>query len=145
MSNMRVLSVGTQVQRDANGQPIQAPTATLEVTPEEAERLAIAMNQGAIALVLRGFGDPDSVQTGGAVAQDVLSQLRGASTARTQPAARTTARRPAPRRTPPAPVVQALPPAPPKPDSLTVRIWRGDKVTQQKFELSDSTRGTPRR
>jgi Flp pilus assembly protein CpaB len=42
MENMRVLSVGTRVERDAEGKPIEAATATLEVTPEEAERLAIA-------------------------------------------------------------------------------------------------------
>ena len=48
MSNMLVLSVGTEVQRDAQGKPINATTVTLAVTPEEAERLAIAMNTGAI-------------------------------------------------------------------------------------------------
>src|SRR6476661_6156383 len=56
MENMRVLSVGTNVERDAEGKAIQAATATLEVTPEEAERLAIAVSQGTIQLVLRGYG-----------------------------------------------------------------------------------------
>jgi pilus assembly protein CpaB len=63
MSNMRVLSVGADVSKGDDGKPINATTAALEVTPEEAERLAIAMNQGTIQLVLRGYGDPDSIRT----------------------------------------------------------------------------------
>src|SRR5215207_5517969 len=65
MSNMRVLSVGTQVERGADGKPIAATIAALEVTPEESERLAIASNGGKIQLVLRGYGDPDSIKTKG--------------------------------------------------------------------------------
>ena len=38
-----MLSVGTQVYRGDDGKPIRAASATLEVTPEEAERLAIAV------------------------------------------------------------------------------------------------------
>ena len=79
MSNMLGLSVGTEVQRDTQGKPINATTVTLAVTPEEAERLAIAMNTGAIQLVLRGYGDPDSVRTKGANSGDVLNQLKGTS------------------------------------------------------------------
>src|SRR5690348_14454136 len=76
MNNMRVLSVGTQVERGDDGKAIQATTATLEVTPEQAEQLAVAVNQGTIQLVLRGYGDPDSVTTPGATSSDVLAQLR---------------------------------------------------------------------
>jgi pilus assembly protein CpaB len=149
MSNMRVLSVGSQVERGSDGNSSNATTAALEVTPEEAERLAIATHQGSIQLVLRGYGDPDSVTTSGATTADVLAQLRSAS-ARTvedpPPAARR--RAPAPR---PQPVSQAVPPpAVPEtvfqraapPESLEVRVYHGDKVTKQKF-ASDSTR-TPR-
>src|SRR5690606_28208414 len=72
MENMRVLSVGTEVQRGLDGKPINATTATLEVTPTEAERLAVAMNQGTVQLVLRGYGDPDTTDTKGARSADVL-------------------------------------------------------------------------
>ena len=76
MENMRVLSVGTRggARRRRQGRS-SATTAALEVTPEEAERLAVAVNQGSIQLVLRGYGDPDSVRTSGANSADVLSQL----------------------------------------------------------------------
>ena len=141
MTNMRVLSVGTQVQRGDDGKPIEASTATLEVTPDEAERLAIAMNQGSIALVLRGYGDPDSVRTSGARSNDVLSQLRAAEPVSPERpvARRTVAARPAPS---PAPVTPQVAAAPRRPDSLTVEVIRGEKRQPQKFEKDTSA--TPR-
>jgi len=138
MSNMRVLSVGTQVERGDDGKPIQATTATLEVTPQQAEQLAVAMNEGTIQLVLRGFGDPDSIKTPGATATDVLAQLRTAGSAHNadqDPPKRTRAR---PRPTPVAPAVRMAADPPPRPDSIVVRVYRGDKLTQQKFDQKDS-------
>ena len=141
MENMRVLSVGTRVERDAEGKAIEATTAALEVTPEEAERLAVAVSQGSIQLVLRGYGDPDSVRTKGANSSDVLSQLGSAPERAPQPAPRP-ARRAAPRPVTPAPVAVA-PPA--KPDSLTVTVFRGAEVQKQKFEKPSDQKATPQR
>jgi pilus assembly protein CpaB len=140
MENMRVLSVGTRVERDAEGKAIEATTAALEVTPEEAERLAVAVNQGSIQLVLRGYGDPDSVRTKGANSSDVLSQLGSAPERVAAPAPRPAVRRPEPRQ--PAPVVVA---PPPKPDSLTVTVFRGADVQKQKFEKPADQKATPQR
>src|SRR5262249_7627828 len=75
MSNMRVLAVGTIDQHTNDNRPIQAQTVSLEVTPDEAERLMIAQAQGRIQLSLRGYGDPDSIRTAGANSEDVLAQL----------------------------------------------------------------------
>jgi pilus assembly protein CpaB len=125
MENMRVLAIGTELQRDASGKPINAPTVTIAVTPEEAERLAVAMNQGSIAMVLRGYGDPDSVKTKGATSGDVLSQLQlGRAVAPVSAPSRRSA--PAPKPAAPAPVV-AKPAPPPRPDSATVNVYRGGK------------------
>ncbi|MEO8577924.1 MAG: Flp pilus assembly protein CpaB, partial [Gemmatimonadales bacterium] len=137
MSNMLVLSVGTEVQRDNQGKPINATTVTLAVTPEESERLAIAMNTGAIQLVLRGYGDPDSVRTLGANSTDVLKSLKGTSSivpaAPQQPAARTRIiYRPV---APQAPVVRP-PPPPPPPDSAVVNVYRAGKAEKQKFDTA---------
>jgi pilus assembly protein CpaB len=140
MENMRVLSVGHEVQRDAQGKPINAATATLEVTPDEAERLAVAASQGSIQLVLRGYGDPDSIDTKGATSNDVLSQLRltQPTPVRTVSRQAPRPRRPTPEPTPPPPPVVVE--APPKrPDSLVVKIYRGAEVTQRKFDRNDST------
>src|SRR5688500_13288215 len=84
MSNMRVLSSGTETARSEDGRPIPATVATLEVTPEESERLLIAQASGGIQLMLRGYGDPDSVVTRGATTADVERSLRDAPVA-TQP------------------------------------------------------------
>jgi pilus assembly protein CpaB len=140
MSNMRVLSVGTQVERGDDGKPIQATTATLEVTPPQAEQLAVAMNAGTIQLVLRGYGDPDSVKTPGATATDVLAQLRTAGSVRVAdpPSAPVRHTRPRPAMPAPAPVRAVADPVA-KPDSVVVRVYRGDKLSQQKFEQKDTT------
>ena len=141
MENMRVLSVGHEVQRDAQGKPINAATITLEVTPDEAERLAVATSQGSIQLVLRGYGDPDSIDTKGATSRDVLSQLRLGQPEPTRTVSRPVRRAsrapdPAPEPVPP-PVVVEVPPK--RPDSLVVRIYRGAEVSQRKFDRKDST------
>jgi len=140
MNDMRVLSVGTQVERGDDGKPIQATTATLEVTPQQAEQLAVAMNEGTIQLVLRGYGDPDSVVTAGATATDVLALLRSRTSApapKPQPEPRRVRQMPAPPPPPPPPVRTIV--ADPKRDSVVVRVYRGDKLSQQKFEQKDST------
>ena len=143
MENMRVLSVGHEVQRDANGKPINATTATLEVTPKQAEQLAVAASQGSLQLVLRGYGDPDSIDTKGATSRDVLSQLRVAPEPTPSPApVRRVRREERPRPPVPAPVVVAPPPR--APDSTVVKVYRGSQVTQQKFSRTDST-GSSRR
>lgn len=133
MSNMLVLSVGTEIQRDATGKAINATTVTLAVTPTEAERLAIAMNTGAIQLVLRGYGDPDSVRTRGATSTDVLSQLQGTPVIVAPQTTRTAPRviyRPLP---PPA---APPPPPPPPPESALVNVYRAGKATPQKFDTA---------
>ena len=124
MNDVRVLSVGTQVERGEDGKAISATTAALEVTPAEAERLAVAMNQGSIQLVLRGYGDPDSVKTAGATSNDVLGQLR----AQTELASAAPPVRRRIQRDPPPPVVTAA--ADPRPqqvarrDSTVIEVFR---------------------
>jgi pilus assembly protein CpaB len=146
MENMRVLSVGTQIIRNENGRAFRAASATLEVTPEEAERLAIAVGTGSIQLVLRGYGDPDSVRTRGATSTDVLAQLRAGPTVTVSPVADPPAPvrhhaaappKPAPAPVTP-PVVAVRPPRPRPPDSVTVQVFRAGKVSQQHFSR-DST------
>ena len=110
------------------------PAAQVLLTPEEAERLAVAQREGSIQLVLRGYGDPDSVKTDGARPNDVLSQLRSVDARRRPTPEPTAPKRPRLSAPSPAPV---QPPKtvviPPNADSVTVRIYRGDKLSQQKF------------
>ena len=59
MENMRVLAIGPANERAEDPRSIAAAVASIEVTPEEAERLAIAAARGSLQLVLRGYGEPD--------------------------------------------------------------------------------------
>lgn len=151
MENMRVLAMGTQVHRADDGRPIQTAVATLEVTPEESERLVMAQTQGQIQLTLRGYGDPDSVQTDGATTRDVVMSLREY----TPPVARPPQRRPArtgsgvqrlaPQADPivsTSPPVVVTPPPRPKPDSFSVRVLRGSKAEDKKFAKDSVRRDT---
>lgn len=142
MSNMRVLSIGAQVERGPDGRPMNATTAALEVTPLEAEQLAIAANQGRIQLVLRGYGDPDTVETRGATVSDVMRASGSSASPAPAPersTRRTTARRSTTSEPPPAPApVASPPPAPRRQDSSVVQVYRRDKVSQQKVERRDS-------
>lgn len=159
MENLKVLSVGSRVTRSNDNEPINATTATLEVTPSEAEQVALAMKEGNIQLVLRGYGDPDSVTTRGATEKDVLDRLRdpllvaalrrAEDSVANEAARRATERRAAERRRvavkPAAPAATPLPASAPvlavaKPDSVAVRVYRGSQVSQTKFEKADSTR-----
>jgi pilus assembly protein CpaB len=140
MSNMRVLSVGTQLDRGPDGRPTNATTAALEVTPAEAEQLLIASNQGRIQLVLRGYGDSDTMETKGASINDMMRKLD------LEPAPKPAAPQkprivyvPAPTPTPgpqlPLPVA-----VPKKPDTAVVQVYRGAAVTEQKMAKKDTTK-----
>jgi len=67
LENMRVLAIGAVTERVQDGQRISAGVASIEVTPQEAEKLAIAAAKGPLVLVLRGYGEPNSISTKDAV------------------------------------------------------------------------------
>jgi pilus assembly protein CpaB len=114
MENMRILAMSTVTQRSEDGRPIAAAVATVEVTPNEGERLTIATTQGQIQLMLRGYGDPDSAKTRGAPTSQIVSNLRRATAVRL------------------APQPMVMPPRPPKPDTAVVKIFRGRELQQKK-------------
>jgi pilus assembly protein CpaB len=53
LQNIEVLSAGTDIQRDAEGKPLQVQVVNLLVTPSQAEILSLASNETRIQLVLR--------------------------------------------------------------------------------------------
>jgi pilus assembly protein CpaB len=147
MPNMRVLAMGSEVQRDEDGDPINATVATLEVFPAEAERLAVAMAQGRIQLVLRGYSDPDSTRTRGATTADVIAALRDAP--EVPRATRPTSRPQQSQRPAEPPPVQTetvrVAPPPQRPESLTIQVFRGRDKSLTKFELDSARRDSIRR
>ena len=69
LNNITVLASGTrydQAKAQKDGQPIPTGVVTVLVTPEDAERLALAGSEGAVTLVLRNPLDAEPVKTNGA-------------------------------------------------------------------------------
>jgi len=75
LEDIRVLAVGQTIdQKDSK--PVSVGTVTLSVTPEDAEKLALASNDGKIHLVLRNFADSEKVKTSGISKDRLLSGQR---------------------------------------------------------------------
>jgi pilus assembly protein CpaB len=66
LQNIQTLAAGQQIQQDKDGKPKTVPVITLLVTPEQAETLTLAANQGRIQLALRNTLDTLSISTTGA-------------------------------------------------------------------------------
>jgi pilus assembly protein CpaB len=110
LQNILVLSAGQTIQPDARGQAINTPTVTLLVTPEQAETLTLAGNEGRIQLVLRNSSDQAMEKTPGS---DVGSLYAG-RTRLSKPAEPAVAK-PRPIAPRPKPVAIAAAPATPPP------------------------------
>jgi pilus assembly protein CpaB len=100
MQNIPVLATG-QVIEQKDGKPVLVPTVTLDVTPEEAERLVMANSSGSLRLLLRRAGDSDVAKTRGATVTKVVQsagQVRrttAVASAKKAPKAATYRKRPA--------------------------------------------------
>ncbi len=123
VSNVQVLTAGSRIDQEAaqkEGKPIPTSVVTLLVSPEDAERIALAQNEGQVTLTLRNPLDTASAATPGAR----LASLLGTQTDNT-PAQVRTVRRTAPR---PARVDA---PAPPVAKAYVVETIRGAKRTEE--------------
>jgi len=78
LENVRVLAIDQSPQRDDDDQAKVGSTATLELTPADAEMLTLAHAMGHLTLVLRSVADinPDTVEAGQA-ARDRRRDLNG--------------------------------------------------------------------
>ena len=65
MQDVRALAAGQSIQPDKEGKPQPVPVVTFLVTPEQAETLALASQQGSIQLALRNQLDTMEVRTSG--------------------------------------------------------------------------------
>lgn len=120
LSDVQVLTAGTRYDQDKakkDGKPIPSTVVTLMVSPEDAERIALASEKGKLMLALRNPLDADRTHTSGVH----LAGLMGA-----------------PSDPPPAPkpVVKKAPqaapaPAPTKPSVYTVETIRAAKRTEE--------------
>jgi pilus assembly protein CpaB len=122
LQNILVLSAGQIMQPDARGAAMPSPTVTLLATPDQAETLTLAGNDGKIQLVLRNSSDQTIEKTSGRVVSELYAGRRVAAPVKQVPdelqkprPRQVAARAPLP---PPPVVVEAAPPPPPPPDQI---------------------------
>ncbi|MEA3386097.1 MAG: Flp pilus assembly protein CpaB, partial [Thermodesulfobacteriota bacterium] len=73
LQDIPVLTAGTQMEVREGGS-VSVKVVTLEVTPEQSEKLALAATKGKIRLALRRTGDAKTVATKGVTASDLISR-----------------------------------------------------------------------
>jgi pilus assembly protein CpaB len=112
MQNVRTLAAGQSIQQDKEGKPQQVPVVTFLVTPEQAETLALASQQGRIQLTLRNMLDTSQVQTNGTRVSSLMGPVSGRRPARRPGVVRSSA---------------------PEPSPTTVEVYRGGQRTLMKF------------
>jgi pilus assembly protein CpaB len=130
LQNILVLSAGQTLEAESKGRAINTPVVTLLVTPQQAEVLALANNEGRIQLALRNSSDNKLENTPG---HDLTGLYRMSGGKDTTPVVRPPVTRTLPR------PVQALPvarPAPPPPDEVV--IIRGSQKTVEVIGLQRS-------
>ncbi len=128
LQNILVLSAGQTMEPDAQGRAINAPTVTLLVTPEQAETLTLASNEGRVQLILRNGSDQTISTTEGQAVEELYQSVGAKKKPKPAPARRpVVARRAAPPPPPPAPL-------PPPPDEIVV--IRGVEKTVQVVNAS---------
>lgn len=118
VSNVQVLTAGTKYDQDQakDGKPVPSTVVTLLVTPEDAERIALASSEGSIMLTLRNPLDTQPTETNGTR----MASLMGAP----DPAPVTRVVRGVRRAEPPKP-------APPAPSIYSVETIRAAKRTNE--------------
>jgi pilus assembly protein CpaB len=122
LENMLILAAGTEIEQGSKQEKPQAvDVITLEVTPEEGEKLAQATTQGRIQLALRNFADTEDVNTRGSTIHNLLASYTGGTYKEKEvPKIRAKAVRQ-------ASSVREMP------RSFTVETINGSKVSEKKF------------
>lgn len=76
LENILVLATGTQMQTNDKGEPAPVDVYTLEVSPEDGEKLALAATHGKLQFALRHSTDSETILTKGATVNDALTSYR---------------------------------------------------------------------
>ncbi len=82
LENIPVLATGTETEvRNKQEKPVEVDVITLEVSPEEAEVLALSSTEGKLQLSLRNYSDTKNVASKGTTVQSLVAFLSGKSPA----------------------------------------------------------------
>jgi pilus assembly protein CpaB len=121
LEHILVLAVAQESTRDAT-KPKVVNAVTLEVTPEQAEKLDLARSVGSLSLVLRNQVDSDPTETVGVTKQQLLhgdrEQIAAAPPPASQPPVRRVQRRPVAK-------APSAPASAPEPQRDCVEVVRG--------------------
>lgn len=131
LQNLQVLAAGQNIQKDAEGKPVQVQVVSLLVTPEQAEILSLASNESRIQLILRNPLDTEASKTEGSTMASLFSGVKTKSAAPAQgaatPARKSTAAAKPPVAPPKTPAVQ------PPPAIYLIEVINGPRKDQAKF------------
>ena len=137
LQNIEVLSAGQNIQKDAEGKPVQVPVVNLLVTPEQAETLSLASNETKIQLVLRNPLDNTITKPPGNAMANLFTPDKPE-----RPAAPPAAPRPR--------VIAVAPPPPPAPAPVApapvvvpphrIEVLTGPKKSEAQFQLKTEAR-----
>jgi pilus assembly protein CpaB len=135
LQNVQVLAVGKDIDvKEKEGKEAKPVTvATLLVTSDESERLALSADRGHILFALRGFGDQDVAQTPG-ITPPVMMLSSPPEPQKPPPpavAARARTRREVAKPQPPA---AAPVPAAAKENKQVIEVIRGDLYEKRAFQ-----------
>jgi pilus assembly protein CpaB len=121
LENILVLAVGPETEIKGKGEkPSDVDVITIEVTPEEAEKVALAASEGKVQLTLRNFGDTEDVITKGTTIPTLLASYSQSLVKETKAnVARVAAKRVAHTE---------------KPAIFTIELIQGSKSSEVKFE-----------
>ena len=129
LQNVQVLASGHTLERSSTGEAQNAVVITLLVTPEDAQRLTLATNEGRIQLALR---NPVDTRQDEVLAANAKALFKGTAVP-VAPVTHTPVRH--------VPVPKTAPPAAPPNTGVTVEVYQGDKkLPDVKFpdEASDT-------
>lgn len=123
LQNVEVLAVDQTYEKDSDD-PVQVKSVTLLVTPEQAEKLALAASEGVLQLALRSGADTDQISEGDGIS---IKELMSGP-------------KPPPR--PAQPRRQVSKPTPPPPETKVVEVYRANKLEEEvTFEEEEGSNG----
>ena len=142
LQNIKVLASGQNIDKPKNDREVERAVraVTLQVTPEQAEKLALASSEGRLQLVMRNSVDQGDETTPGANKSTLLSGERalpvpepGIGNKDAKPATPTVTRRPRPRTPVANTAAKNTPVAPPTVARPSVEVIEGSKKKNVDF------------
>jgi pilus assembly protein CpaB len=134
LENMAVLATGTQIEKNEKGEPMPVDVYTLEVSPEQAEKVALAASEGRLQFALRGITDSEDLRTKGATIPELLAYQRWSEQQKIFPQNPADSNKSASQKRVNKNPVKTKKRWVPR-GSVTVEIIKGTKIKKEKFTL----------